>query len=83
MINKNIFKKSPQEYFKKYCIPWLGADNDLEIFKQYGYTYTGICDGFDFYENKLIKASEIDLYKMLAFSNIYWNEQYKKWYQDD
>ena len=78
-IIKSYALMSPKDFFLKECTPWLGADSDLELFKKYGFTYGGICDGFHFYTDKLQEAPEIDLWKMLALSAMYWEKSYSRW----
>lgn len=76
------------------CSPWLGADHDFpELFGKYGYTYCGICDGFEFFRTGTIndiakehgykpldEATDVELWKMLALSNTYWLNSYREWY---
>ena len=74
--------------------PWLGADYDFpELFGKYGYTITGICDGWNWFTQDKItdharnngykpieEATELELWKMLALSNTYLYNEYKEWY---
>lgn len=79
-IVKNIYiNMKPKEFFLQECTPWLDADFNSDLFKNYGYTYSGICDGFEFYKDKIDKAPEVDLWKMLALSAMYWEKSYSRW----
>ena len=74
--------------------PWLGADSDFpELFGKYGYTISGIYDGWDWFTQDSItdyamnhghkpieEATELELWKMLALTNTYWYNSYKEWY---
>lgn len=51
-----------------------------EPFCKYGYAYSGICDGWEWYEDKLKTAPELDLWKMYGLANEYWHNQYNYWY---
>ena len=67
--------------FKEYCTPMFGAEN-VEPFGKYGYTFTGICDGWEWKDEELAKAPELDLWKMLAISETYWRINYERWYHE-
>jgi len=51
-----------------------------ELFTKYGYAFFGICDGWNWYEDKLRAAPEIDLWKIYGLCNEYWCNQYEYWY---
>lgn len=64
--------------FKKKCTPWLGADKTLpDLFGKYGYTISGIYDGFVWTDN-LKNATEQELWEMLALSSMYWEGEYRE-----
>ena len=71
------------EFVKEWCIPMLGAENYFpDLFGKYGYTYTGICDGWQWLKDRLKDAPEKDLWQMLAIASTYWMLNYEKWYDD-
>lgn len=73
-------------------VPWLGADDDFpELFGKYGYTYCGISDGFNWFKKDTItkcalehghkpleEASELEMWKMIALSYMYWHNSKNK-----
>lgn len=72
--------------------PWLGAENSFpSLFGRYGFTYCGICDGWRWLtkdnitssaarhgKKPLEMASELELWQMLALSNIYYNRYHSE-----
>jgi hypothetical protein len=48
------------------------------LFGKYGYGLYGICDGFN-WTDELENASKLEIWKMIALSNMYWYKKYKKW----
>lgn len=71
------------DLIKKYCIPPLGAENFFpKLFGKYGYTYAGICDGWNWIGEALDLAPEEDLWKMLAITSTYWHLNYQKWFNE-
>jgi len=71
------------EFVKEWCTPMLGAENYFpDLFGKYGYTFTGICDGWWWLEDRLKDAPEKDLWQMLAIASTYWMLNYEKWYDD-
>lgn len=69
------------KFVKEWCVPMLGAENYFpDLFGKYGRTFTGICDGWKWFDDKLQEAPEIDLWKMLAIEAKYWELNYQAWY---
>lgn len=54
-----------------------------ELFCKYGYAYFGIGDGWEWHEDKLKEAPEIDLWKIYGLCNEYWCNQYNFWYNKE
>ena len=72
------------ELVRKYCVPPLGAENYFpKLFGKYGYTYTGICDGWNWTGETLDLAPEEELWKMLAITSTYWYLNYQKWLNEE
>lgn len=72
----------------------LGAEEIDSIFKIYGYSYYGICDGYKWFTKSEItktqidqgykpieNASELELWKIIGICSRYWEVQYKEWYE--
>lgn len=73
--------------------PWLGAECTFpSLFGKYGFTYGGICDGWQWLtkdniapnaakhgKKPLEMASELELWQMLAISNMYYNNCHSEW----
>lgn len=73
-----ILNKDARELLED-SIPWHGAESDMpDLFGKYGYGLYGISDGFK-WKDELENASELEIWKMIALSNIYWFRKYKKW----
>ena len=71
------------ELVRKYCDPPLGAEHFFpKLFGKYGYTYAGICDGWNWTGETLDIAPEDDLWKMLAITSTYWYLNYQKWFDE-
>jgi hypothetical protein len=72
-----ILNKDARELLEE-SVPWQGAETDMpDLFGKYGYGLYGICDGFK-WKNELENASELEIWKMIALSNMYWFRKYKK-----
>lgn len=83
MNNKDLAKIADMEVNKvleKYCIPPLGIEDNIPLFANVGFTFTGIGDGFEFVKEKFDSVSELDKWKMIALSNIYWLNFYESGY---
>lgn len=66
----------------KYClVPPLGVENQYSVFKKYGLTTGGICDGFRWKES-INDAPIEDLFEMIMITERYWAVQYQRWYND-
>lgn len=74
--------ETPQELLKRFCIPPLGGEGICDEFNKYGFTYTEICDGFQWKEDELKKLSEAEAWKMIALANIYWLKIEKERYKE-
>ncbi len=72
----------------------LEAEEIDPIFKIYGYSYYGICDGYKWFTKAEItkmqmdqgykpieNASELELWKIIGICSRYWEVQYKEWYE--
>ena len=72
----------------------LGAEEIDPIFKTYGYSYFGICDGYKWFTKTEItkeqiknghkpieKADILDLWKIVGICSRYWESRYKEWYE--
>lgn len=71
-------------FVKEWCVPMLGAENYFpELFGKYGKTFTGICDGWWWLDERLKDASEKDLWEMLAIASTYWLLNYEKWFDKE
>lgn len=66
----------------KNSVPPLGIEFEKPLFKKYGYTYSGIGDGWIWKDN-LSEATTDELWEMLNFSNEYWYKEYRSWYNKD
>lgn len=65
-----------------YCVPMLGAEKYFpELFGKYGYTFSGMGQGWQWNFASLQEAPESDLWKMLAIASTYWFLNYERWYQ--
>ena len=78
-----------------FCCPPLGWDDVYpDLFGIYGYTFSGVCDGWKWNTEENIsdrvredgklpitKASYVELLNMLALMNEYWHNQYMEWYR--
>lgn len=65
------------------CVPPLGAEDYFPtLFGKYGYTFTGICDGWRWDKERLNEASSEELWQMLAISAMYWQSNYELWYEE-
>lgn len=69
-----------KELVEKFCVPPLGAENIFDVFGKYGYTMFGVCEGF-IWKDELKCVSELDAWKMIALSSIYWEAFYKELYE--
>ncbi len=89
----DIFNEPLCDYVIKHCVPKLGMEFIDDTFKTYGSTYCGIGDGWFWYrKNKITQyaieqghkpieeATREELWKMLAMSSMYWEGNYKEWY---
>ena len=70
------------EFLDKYCVPPLGAESINDIFSKYGKTITGICDGYYWDKDKLKDITEVEFWKIIALSNIYWCNKHEKYLKD-
>lgn len=77
-MNGDIFDQPLWKFVLKNIVPPLGVELTFPVFAKYGYTYSGICDGFQWKEDKLKEAPEIDLWQMIGISSRYWEVQYKR-----
>lgn len=88
----NLFEDSLSSFILKEVIPPLGAEDYDDVFKVYGYSYFGICDGYHWFTESEIseeqrecgykpieEASETELWKIIAICSRYWESQYKEW----
>ena len=73
--------ESLQELVKKYAVPPLGGEEIFEVISKYGHSFFGICDGFKW--DNLDTLTELDAWKIIAFSSIYWKAKYEKWFRDE
>ena len=78
----------------KQSVPWMGAEGDFpELFGKYGCPYYGIYDGWDWWTLKNLTegaivhgkkpietATELEIWKMIALSSIYWYHCYSDWH---
>ncbi len=67
-----------------YCVPMIGAEKYFpDLFGKYGYTFTGVGDGWQWNFAALQEASEADLWKMLAIASTYWYLTYERLYDNE
>ena len=72
----------------------LGAEEIDPVFKIYGYSYFGICDGYNWITRETINdkqienghkpiedANELELWKIIGICSRYWESRYKEWYE--
>ena len=91
----NLLDGDLLDYVLTNVCPPLGAENIHPVFRKYGYTFSGIGDGWywfreeEFLNEKNVegvlpieKASEEELWKIIAISNTYWMVFYKRHYED-
>lgn len=71
-----------QELIEKYAVPPLGGEQIFDVIGKYGYTFCGICDGFN-WTSKLKEVTELDAWKMIALCSIYWENHYKEWLEQE
>lgn len=81
-LNGDIFDQPLWKFVLNSINPPLGIETDFPVFSKYGYTYTGICDGFNWNKEKLQNAPEIDLWQIIAISSRYWEVNYERWYHN-
>lgn len=74
--------ESAFEFLDKYCVPPLGAESINTMFSKYGKTIGGIGDDYFWNKDKLKDITEVEFWKMVALTNIYWCKKYKEWYID-
>ena len=92
-VSGDIFSDELCDFVIHHCTPKLGMEYIDETFNTYGYTYSGIGDGWEWFRRDKITQYAIDrghkpiedatneeLWKMLAMSSIYWEGKYKEWY---
>ena len=68
------------ELLKRFCVPPLGAEyNFPDLFGKYGRpcTIAGAYCGWYWAEDKLAKAEEVELWKMIAIASLYWEKFYE------
>lgn len=93
-INGDIFNENLCDFVINHCVPPLGMEAIDDTFKKYGMTYCGICDGWYWFKKDNItqyaietghkpieEATNEELWKMLAMSSMYWEGNYKEWYE--
>jgi hypothetical protein len=93
-VGGDIFNDKLCDFVVKHCVPQLGMEYIDDTFKTYGMTYTGICDGWEWFRKDKIPQYAIDkghkpieeatneeLWKMLAMSSMYWEGNYEEWYE--
>ena len=74
-IDTNV---STMALLKHFCVPPLGAEYYFpDLFGKYGRTFTGICDGWNWFDDSLKDAQETDLWKMIAITALYWQKFYE------
>ena len=84
-IGGDIFNDDLCDFVIHHCVPKLGMEYIDETFNIYGYTYSGISDGWKWFRRDKITQYAIDrghkpiedatneeLWKMLAMSSMYW-----------
>lgn len=79
-MDGDIFDQPLWQFVSKSIVPPLGVETTFPVFAKYGYTYGGICEGFQWKEDKLKEAPEIDLWQMIGIASRYWETSYKRWY---
>lgn len=52
-------------------VPPLGAEHMFPIFRKYGCTIAGMCDGWHWDERSVRNAPESDLWQMIALATLY------------
>ena len=83
-ILTNLFNVEPLwKFVKNKLVPPLGVETTFNVFAKYGYTYSGLFEGFYWDEKALRHAPEIDLWKMIAISETYWRTKYEKLYDEE
>ena len=64
-----------------YCVPMIGAEKYFpDLFGQYGYTFTGYGEGWQWNFVALQEAPEVDLWKMLAIASTCQMLMYQRYY---
>lgn len=76
---KELKENNLVDFIKQNIYPPLGGEYDWNILKKYGYTISGIYDGWEWKEN-IDTATEEELWQIIAICEWYWAKQYKKWY---
>lgn len=71
-----------QELLEKYGVPCLGGEHVFAEIEKYGYTYTGICDGFK-WKDTISEISNEEAWKIIALCSIYWKCRYAEWYDKE
>lgn len=71
------------DYVLEDLTPPLGAERIFpDSFGKYGFTISGISDGWKWYEDKVKSAPKTDLLIMISIANTYWLNKYMKWYEE-
>lgn len=68
------------EFLREYCVPPLGAENINSLFGEYGETISHICSGFFWDNERLEQITEVEYWKMIALSSIFWEKFYEDAY---
>lgn len=89
---ERLYSLTPKELVALYCCPWMGAESDFPEFHKYGFTVTGIYEGWHWYKKGDIKNLGSDkceydtidnvtfeeAYKMVALTHAYWQPMLNK-----
>ena len=94
-FNGNLLDGSLVDFIRYNIVPPLGAESYDKVFKIYGYSYYGICDGYEWFTKDNItdtaikngykpleEATELELWKIIAICSRYWKVFYERCYRD-
>lgn len=90
----NLLDKPLVEFVLEEITVPLDAECIDPLFKTYGFSFFGICDGYHWFTSSEIsdeqrnrdykpieEASELELWKIVAICSRYWESHYKEWYE--
>lgn len=80
---KEAIAGTPEQIVRRYCSPWLGAENDMpNVFGRYGHTVSnGIYDKWE-WNDSVVYITMSEAYEMVTLSEIYWTPLREKMDRD-